>query len=252
MGSSMSLIDTVDQRSTLYYNKYRYRARLHLLGLNRTWYTKTITDFVQKIEQLKNDVVHMWNKPYYSLTTTSDITNIDIDAIERYLSWRNIYFTPINKSDKKVLVRIEHNVASVFSNDLSILQLLESVDGPGSVSYTEVDTCIPTGIKYFKNEPKHKYRSYLKTKYNIEDKFREDLIKFFDRYKNTNTVVVPSLALRRWLKPDSRKWNRWQNRHCSSHFFIDYDDDSTNTLIGIMFGDMISKRFTLQKEPDPK
>jgi hypothetical protein len=29
-----------------------------------------------------------------------------------------------------------------------------------------------------------------------------------------------------------------------------YDEESTNTLLGIMIGDMISKRFTLQKEPE--
>lgn len=242
----MSLVDTIEQRNTLYYNKYRYRARLQLVGLNRTWYARNMTEFVERLEHLKKDAVNLWTRPYYAVHT-KDLKEIDLYAIEKYINWRNTYFTPIDKIDKKVLVRIEYNIASVFSNDLSVLKTLESILGPGSVTYTEVDTCVPNGYKYFKNEPKHKYRVYLKTKYNIDEKFREDLIKLFDRYKNTNTVLVPSLALRKWLRPDKHKWTQ---RHCSSHFFIDYDEESTNTLLGIMIGDMISKRFTLQKEPD--
>jgi hypothetical protein len=246
MDLSMSLVDTIEQRNTLYYNKYRYRARLQLVGLNRTWYARNMTEFVERLEHLKKDAVNLWTRPYYAVHT-KDLNEIDLYAIEKYINWRNTYFTPIDKIDKKVLVRIEYNIASVFSNDLSVLKTLESILGPGSVTYTEVDTCVPNGYKYFKNEPKHKYRVYLKTKYNIDEKFREDLIKLFGRYKNTNTVLVPSLALRKWLRPDKHKWTQ---RHCSSHFFIDYDEESTNTLLGIMIGDMISKRFTLQKEPD--
>lgn len=247
MDSSMLLVDTIEQRSNLYYNKYRYRARLRIVGLNRTWYARTMTEFVERLEHLKKDAIELWSRPYYS-AHTKELDEIDIYAIEKYINWRNIYFTPVDKIDKKVLVRIEHNIASIFANDLNLLYTLESINGKGSVTYTEVDTCIPNGVKYFKNEPKHKYRAYLKTRYNIDERFREDLLKFIDRYKNTNTVIVPSLALRKWLSPEKHKWT---NRHCSSHFFLDYDNESTNTLLGIMIGDMISRRFTLQKEPDP-
>jgi hypothetical protein len=246
MDSSMLLVDTVEQRNTLYYNKYKYRARLRLVGLNRTWYARNMTEFVERLEHLKKDAADLWTRPYYAVHT-KDLNEIDVYAIEKYIDWRNRYFTPVNKIDKKVLIRIEHNIASVFSNDLALLYTLESITGKDSVTYTEVDTCVPNGYKYFKNEPKHKYRVYLKTKYNIDEKFREDLIKLFDRYKNTNTVLVPSLALRKWLRPDKHKWTQ---RHCSSHFFIDYDEESTNTLIGIMIGDMISRRFVLEKEPE--
>ena len=243
----MLSVDTIDQRNTLYYNKYRYRARLHLIGLNRTWYCRTILDYVERIEKIKKDTSRdVWVDRYRG-DLNKELEKIDYDLIEKYINWRNTYFTPVDKADKRVLVRIEHNVASVFGNDLQLLYTLESVAGKGSVTYTEVDACIPTGVKYFKNEPKHKYRSYLKTKYNVEEKFREDLIKFFDRYKNTETVIVPSLALESWLRPAKHTWSR---RNCSSHFFIDYDDDSTNTLIGIMFGNMISKRYKLEKQPD--
>lgn len=242
----MLLIDTIEQRNTLYYNKYRYRAKLHIIGLNRTWYARTMTEFVERLDHLKKDAVELWTKPYYA-AHNRELNEIDIYAIEKYIDWRNKYFTPVNKIDKKVLVRIEHNVASVFSNDLDILYTLESINGKGSVTYTEVDTCIPTGVKYFKNEPKHKYRAYLKTRYNIDEKFREDLIKFIDRYSNTATVIVPSLALKKWLRPDKHKWTQ---RHCSSHFFLDYDEESTNTLLGIMIGGMIGKRLILQKEPE--
>ena len=31
---------------------------------------------------------------------------------------------------------------------------------------------------------------------------------------------------------------------------LDYNDESTNSLIGIMFGDMVKSRFKLEKRPD--
>jgi hypothetical protein len=225
------LVIGIDRRESLYYGKYQYRARLKLAGLNRTHQTATMLDVLQRLKR------H---------ATAKELALIDLDCLERFIDWRNKHATSINKSDKKALIRVESITAGVFSNDLQLLQTLESIAGKDAVDYTEIDTSIPTGVRYFINEPKHNYRVYLKSK-RVEDKFIAELVRFIGRYKDTDTVIVPSKALDKWLKRDV---NHWYRNYCSSNYYIEYNDESTHSLLGLMFGDMIKRRFKLEKRPD--
>ena len=158
-----------------------------------------------------------------------------------------------SKYYKTATVRIEGEIASVFSNDLTLLKTLEVMGCP--VDYTEVDDTIISGIKYFIREPKHKFRIYLKTK-RVNDDFRTKLQNFIKRYENTDTIIVPSGSLANWLKEDSNyvrgSWSyHWNKQYTSSNYFIDYDDESTITLFSLMFSGLISKSYKLEKRPDP-
>ena len=220
----------IDNRETLYYGKYRYRARLKLYGLNRTYNAKSILDVIERIRKysrLKDD-------------------EIDVDSLERFIQWRNKYASPDNISEKQAMIRIESMTAGVFSNDLELLQTLEFIAGADCVDYTEVDTSVPTGIKYFVKKPQYNYRLYLKSK-RVNEKFVSELSRFIDRYKDTDTVIVPSEALTKWLKGNVK---HWLYRYCSGHYYIEYNDESTHSLMGLMFGDMIRCRFKLEKRPD--
>ena len=220
----------VDNRETLYYGKYRYRARLKLFGLNRTYQAKSIIDVLERIRKYGRD---------------KDNT-IDVDSIDRFINWRNKHASSDNKSEKQAMIRIESMTAGVFSNDLELLQTLEFIAGADCVDYTEVDTSVPTGIKYFVKKPQYNYRLYLKSK-RVNEKFVSELSRFIDRYKDTDTVIVPSEALANWLKGNVK---HWLYRYCSGHYYIEYNDESTHSLMGLMFGDMISRRFKLEKRPD--
>jgi hypothetical protein len=193
-------IDFIDQRASLYYNKFKYRARFHCKG---------ILDFY---------------------------------------NWK-----VATKKDKTATVRIEGEIASVFSNDLDLLKTLELIGC--HVDYTEVDDTIIAGIKYFVRDPKFKYRIYFKSK-RVNEDFRTKLQNFIERYKDTDTVIVPSGSLTSWLKDDSNyvrgSWSyHWNKCYTSSNYFIDYNDESTLTLFSLMFSGMISKTYKLEKRPDP-
>jgi len=220
----------VDNRETLYYGKYRYRARLRLYGLNRTYQAKSILDVIERIRK-------------YSRHKEGEI---DLDCIERFIEWRNKHASTDCIPEKQATIRIESITAGVFSNDLQLLQTLESIAGAEAVDYTEVDTSVPSGIKYFVKKPLYNYRLYLKSK-RVNDKFVSDLKRFIDRYKDTDTVIVPSDALKKWLTGNVK---HWLYRYCSGHYYIEYNDESTHSLMGLMFGDMISRRFKLEKRPD--
>lgn len=238
--NSVNGIDLIDNRSTLYYGKYNYRARLTVPGLNRTYFAKTFIAYLKLIERLQ--------KGNHGGRLQQEIDAIDLDSIERYLDWRN---TNATGSKKVAMIRVEGNTAGVFSNDLQLLKTLEAISPGTTVNYTEVDQSIPQGVKYYVKEPKHKFRVYLKSK-RVDDNWKQSMNRFIDRYKDTDTVIVPSEAFKWWLKPNKQYtgW-QWNHHYCSSHYFLDFDDESTDTLFAIMFGDMISKRFKLEKRPVP-
>jgi len=234
-------IDYVDERSTLYYSQYQYRARLTLNGVNRTYYTKSFEDFKKRLEQqMKSHRNHT--------RVLNELQAIDLPSIERYIEFKDKH---TSTKPKQLMIRVESNTAAVFSNDLNLLKTIETIaPGVGTVDYTEVDQSIPQGTKYYKEKPKHNYRVYVKSK-RIEDSTKEALRRFIDRYKDTDTVVVPSGAFKQWLDPGIKSTWYWNTNYMSSHYYLDFDQESTDTLFSLMFGELIHRRFKLEKRPDP-
>lgn len=223
-------IGFIEQRSSLYYNKHKYRARFYCPGITLAWYNYTIKEIEEK------------SKKY-----PKRFRNANPQHIMDFYLWKQA----VRKS-KTATVRIEGSVASVFSNDLDLLKTLELIGCP--VDYTEVDDTIISGVKYFVKEPKYKNRIYLKSK-RVNDDFRSKLYNFINRYENTSTVIVPCKSLASWLSEESKSppgyWAPyWNRRYTSSNYFIDYNDESTITLFSLMFSGMISKKYTLEKRPD--
>ena len=223
-------IDFIDQRASLYYNKFKYRARFYCKGITLAWFNNTLGEINEKIRKYP-----------------SRFAGTNPDHILDFHAWKIT-----TKKDKSATVRIEGEIASVFSNDLDLLKTLENIGCP--VDYTEVDDTIISGVKYFVREPKYKYRIYLKSR-RVGDDFREKLEKFIERYKNTDTVIVPSGALACWLREDSQyvrgSWSyNWNKCYTSSNYFIDYNDESTITLFSLIFSGIVAKAYKLEKRPE--
>lgn len=217
-------IEFIDLRPGLYYNKYRYRARIYIEGITVAWWAENEKEVDEMIKRRR-------------------LKNPERDLIVKYIEWLN----SLPPKKDKYSIRLEHNTGAVFSNDLDFLKTIETIGA--EVDYTEVDTSAPTGTKYFKNEPKHKFRLYLKSK-RVPEKFTEELKSFIDRYKDTNTVLTASPSLRLWLERNGISRYSWMSKYCSGHFFIDYNDESTLTLFTLMFDGMVAKRYKLEKRPD--
>lgn len=217
-------IEFIDTRTSLFYSKYRYRARIYIEGITATWWAKDETDLDSIIKRRR------WK-------------NVDKNLILNYLKWTEA-LPPKNKT---YTIRLEGDVGAIFSNDLDFLKTLETIGA--EVDYTEVDESVPVGVKYFVKEPKHKYRFYLKSK-RVKDTFAKDLKAFIKRYENTGTVFEPSPALRVWLRREGQSTYSWMHHYCSSSYFIDYDDESSLTLFVLLFDGMISKKYKLEKRPE--
>ena len=227
-------IDLIDTRASLYYNKYRYRARFHCVGITICWFCKNDQDVDERVKKHKSRWAHA-----------------NLESVKQFLAWKNSNVT--TGKNKRATVRIEGDVASVFSNDLNLLKTLEGLGS--NVDYTEVDSSIPEGVKYFSKDPDYKYRVYLKSK-RVKDDFHEKLKNFVDRYKSTDNKMSPSPSLKMWLNikkdPNGNRWtsHNWRLEFCSSHFFLDYNEESSLTLFMLMFQDSVSRKFKLEKRPE--
>jgi hypothetical protein len=243
-------------RSILWYKKYQYRAKFYLPGINRTYNCKNFLAFLERLERQVVDVTESgkqnWrlvNDPNYDTHFLSEINSIDLDSIEKYLEWRDA-----NKEQS--LIRSEMNSASVFSNDLALLRTLEDICPTlrGNITYTTADPSVPTGVKYFVKEPKRKFRVYLRAVRLDPGKltFRDDLKDFVLRYKNTKSEMFPCSSLKNWLFGQTTSrfgYSQWRLKYCSDHFYLEFDEPSTHALLALMFSDMLSSHYKLEKRP---
>lgn len=224
-------IDYYDYRDTDYYNKYNYRARFKLFGVRYTWYCKTADEFEDRLN----------GKGWYSLKAKDKIEVLkNKDALKSFINWRLKF-----KSSKDLTVRIEGSSVAIFSNSLSFLKNIEQEIPNVSLDYTEVQKSAFVGVKHFVREPKHKFRVYLKSK-RIEG---ESIVQLKDSMKRTKGLY-PSSALVFWAEEASRNQGHWKFRFTSASHFIDYDDESTLSYLALLHGDMLGKRYKLEKRPD--
>jgi hypothetical protein len=220
----------IDHRD-LYFGKFNYRARVHMIGAYLCSYATKKEDFVKRIKNNKKTMAAA-----------------KVDELVLFADWKNT-----QKKEKKsdITFRIEGQTASVFSNNLEFLRELESLGF--NVDFTAIEDVVPVGIKYFVNEPKFKYRIYLKSK-RVSDDFSKKLQNMFDRYEGSGTKISPSLSLKEWLTergtPSLGGWLAWKRSYCSSHYFIEYNDESFITIFALTFTGMISRKYSLEKRPE--
>jgi hypothetical protein len=151
-----------------------------------------------------------------------------------------------SRKDKNIGLRIESNTVALFSNDLQTLHDLKSTIGlQYQYNVTQAQTSEYAGIKEFVGEPKHKFRVYLKSK-RVSDTFVTELSQLFARTPNLH----PSNALTAWINPKTSRY-AWKQRYSSASYFIDYDDESTLSYLALMYGEMLGKKYKLEKRPDP-
>ena len=229
-------IDFHEFRDILYYDKYKYRARISISGVRYTMYTKTIQSFARLINRTGEYTSYSTIPP----TQLAEVRQ-NMDLISNYITYRN----DIQKN-KLGSIRIEGNRVSVFSNELSVLQRLTEL-GNSKIDYTEVIMGDFTGVKYFVNKPKYNFRVYLKRK-----RIEPSTIKDFSKVINKTKDLYPSSSLSAWLLATTAgsarfKFYSWQYNHSSTTHFIDFDNESTLSYLALMYGEYLGHRYKLEK-----
>ncbi len=220
----------IDNRTSLYFSKYKYRAQCKVMGACYTYYTNTLDQFKKKLEMTKA------NRNQYRISVLNSRFEetydfIDFVQIEKFFVWKN------NKDDDKYMYRIQGDQISFFSNDLELLKTLTDIDPNVKLSTAEVKV---TDKLYFKKEPKYKYRTFFKGK-KCPDNFNENVFSLTEMYKD-NIKFSPGMI---------RNLNRYPNskyRYMHTSYYIDYNDEGMLTILALWFGDFLAKTYSLEKE----
>jgi hypothetical protein len=222
----------IEKRNKLYFNKFKYRAVLKIQGAAYTYYTPDFDTFVQRMERLRDSV------PKYGVRYIKDDwkeywDEVNLDQISKFITWRNL----VNKN--KCMHRIQGDTVSFFSNDLALLQTLDSVNT--DIKFTQAE-CLNPNMMYFKKEPKFKFRTYLRGKRMPKD-FSDNVRSLSSMYQN---VLNFSPALFNALFYQNQ-YNPYRYLHGS--YYVEYNDDKMLTILAMWFPDMLAKTYSLAKEP---
>lgn len=219
-----------ESRNKLYFNKFKYRAVVHIPGAAYTYYSPDLETFVARMEKLRD------NKPKYGVRVLSDDwkeywEEVNLDRISQLITWRNVV------SKDKCMIRIQGDFVSFFSNELSLLETLDSIDP--NLRITEA-ICHEHNFMYFKKEPKYKYRTYFKGKRMPKD-FSDNVRSLQDMYKSLNFSKGLFTSL------FHNNWHQYRYMHGS--YFVEYNDEKMQVILAMWFPDMLAKTYSLAKEP---
>lgn len=217
-------IDYYEYRDHEYYNKYKYKTNFILNGVRYLWDVTTPYKFDSKLKLIP------------SLEKKTMIENKQ--KLLSFIEWR----LANTGKGKSATIRVERNSVSVFSNDLSILKTLSVIDPDLKLTVTEAKTTEYAGVKYFVNEPKHKFRVYMSGA-RVDNNLYTELTNFLKSQKN----LYLSNSFKRWV---AHGRSNWRTQWISSVLSIDYDDENMLSYLMLMYGNLIGKRYKLEKRPE--
>lgn len=221
---------TIDNRTGLYFGKYKYRAQLKVMGVGYTYYTNSLEQFKKKLEATKANH-NNWRISTLSSRFEETIDHINFEQIEKFFNWKN------DKDPKDFMYRIQGNNVSFFSNDLELLKTLSIIDPNSKLSEAVIEAA---DILYFKKQPKYKYRTFFKGRKCPLD-FPDHVNDLKGMYKN-QIHFSPGMI---------RMINKYPNspyRYMHTSYYVDYNDPGMLSIFGLWFNDFLGKTYSLQKE----
>jgi hypothetical protein len=227
MGSLKLKINLVN-RQQLFYKKFLYKVQVEAKGallLNKQ--IKSYNLLVDKYKGMENCLWKKWK-----------ICNIPFKSIDKNIITSLINFIQKHKHNSECMLRFENHMC-MYTNSYDLVKELINIYEHSIVE--KVHNIPPEGILYFSKEPTHKYRVYCKnTRIPVEEFER------FTEILHTNDDLFPSENLKRRIE---RRFNV-SHRYIDGSDFINYNNESIITYVGLMFGEILGKKYKLEKRPD--
>jgi len=223
-----------ERRNKLYFNKFQYKATIKIIGVQYTYYTPDIDSYKFRIEKFSSSAsLQSYRQIFNSDYDEKDYwKSINFETIEKYLIYRD------TMPKEKFMARISGDRVSVFSNDLSMFNYLQTIDPKMTITKADV---LETDKMYFKRQPKHKYRTYFKARRMPKD-FTENVISLKDTYSSLH--FCPALLRALFYKTP---YNPYRYMHGS--FYVEYDDEKMLTILAMWFNSMLGKTYSCEREP---
>lgn len=224
------------KRNGLYFNQYKYSVTFPFRGATYFSSYKTIDtdEFIARLLKLKistgkSAIQIMTNdwKPYWE--------TIDIDVASKFSNW----VKSVDQSQVRMLVR--HNDITVYSNNLSILQTVSSINQDCNIVEL-IDLRLDKNKLYFKRQPKYKYRTYFKSK-RLPKGFTESVHTLMDNHDKTELKFSDSLLKSLFFHNTYHPY-----RYLYGKAYVDYNSESVLSILYIHFSSMLGKSYSLEKE----
>jgi hypothetical protein len=220
----------IQNPNKLFYSKFLYKAEFTSLGVRFIFRSKSIEDCIKRIERFNDNTIN--NTWYMPRSPSLRLDHLDLSTLKKVICFYKKY-----KDSKQVTFLrsgYSHNVFSMYTNDVSILEELVDI-----CSDTEIIEAVtpPSEIMYFAKEPPYKYRIYLKNKV-----FSQDTMSSLKTFYMSNHDVFASSGLTHFVMQAGR-------RYLPSGCFIDYNDEQTLTMMHLLFGECLRKSYKLEKRP---
>lgn len=226
-------VDMLEYRDKRYFNNYDYKIAFKLQGVGYTWNIKTGDEFRKKVNNNSS------NKHWFRIPNTQlPIIQQNLNDICHYIDWKN---DKIKDKSKKITFRQESNNVSVFSNEIDILLELKTLLSHIPMTVYKCNITQYTGIKYFANEPKYKFRVYFKSKH-VDARTKQELKTMISSRKE----LFPGPGFKAWLNENAT----WYSTFLSGHHHINFNDESMLTILLLTYGELIGKSYKLEKHPE--
>ena len=223
-----------EKRNKLYFNKFQYKATVKIVGVQYTYYTPDIDSYKFRIEKFSSSASLPSFRQYFNddeYENKNYWANINFELIEKYLIYRD------TMPKEKFVTRISGDSVSVFANDLSMFNYLQTIDA--NLTITKADV-LDTDKMYFKREPKFKYRTYFKARRMPKD-FTENVLSLKDTYASIQ--FCPALLRALFYKTP---YNPYRYMHGS--FYVEYNDEKMLTILAMWFNSMLGKTYSCERE----
>ena len=245
----MASLNLKTECKNLFFDKYIYRARFTTPGARWLTQSRDIDDFRDAAQSHRDFMTKWYNtsqmwilSPRGKLDAVSpkDETPLekmyDFDKTSLLLEWVNYYKYMFK-------FRSEQDVMCVYSNDLNKLSSILDIEPK-----TKFVKRVAIGDKYtlwFSNEPSYKYRVFINTG-NSRSKNYQNLEEFVHSHKNNSNYNISPAVLRAFVDP-SRVTNR--STIIYGKYFIEFNEESAYSYLGILFDGKISPLYTCKKQP---
>lgn len=223
-------------RGIYFYNQYKYKMNFSFLGKKFLYIGDTVDSWKNRVLNLsKNSLDHL--RRTLSIQETQKI--IDMVLVNENIVKQYIQF--YNKYKDKMTFRTEGNSVSIFGNDLQLFDDLKTIPGINAIIIEVILEPI-SGVKYFTNKPKYKFRFYFKNKFISFDE-QGELKNFLDSQKG----IKLSGSLKCWFNPAYSVSYNSNKAYLRSVYYIDYDDEILTTVLTLKFSNLLGKHFALEQ-----
>ena len=209
-------------RIALYFNKFKYRARLKISKVNFFRGIKKHHEISQRLERIRNRLDFRLSLYDYEIT---------LDIV-RLISWLESH----EDQSSEFMIRYYNDSVDFYSNNITLIQSL-LIDVPVDeykLFYSKMISDYKHGHLYLKN-PQSKYRAYFRWISTTAD-IREDLTEFVTTYN-----LKPSNSFTQWLEHKSLTTYLWDN------YFFDFDDEMLITLLSLKYDNIIRRVYKIEK-----